>query len=127
MFLDKRANQLRQQELSSRRSLRVSNVTEIALVNAGHVTPTLRDCYFSEPGSECLRLNSKTNSFYLRNSSICPVNFAFQAFLKVRRSIKWINTFCRKNSVRFVRMLRLKDLDMSLKTLDRSLTHRFMA
>ena len=36
----------------------------------------------------------------------------------LRRSIKRINTFCRKDSVRFVRMRRLKDLDMSLKTLD---------
>jgi hypothetical protein len=43
------------------------------------------------------------------------VNFAFQAFLKVGRSIKWINTFCRKNSVKFVCMRRLKDLDMSLR------------
>ena len=51
---------------------------------------------------------------YLRNSSIIHVNFAFQAFLKVRRSIKW---FLLKNSVRFVRMRRLKDLDMSHKTL----------
>ena len=55
---------------------------------------------------------------------IFPVNFAFQAFLKVWRSIKWINTFCRKKSWRFVRMRRLKDLDRLLKTLDH--LHRFM-
>jgi hypothetical protein len=71
-----------------------------------------------------LEVKLEDNSFYLRNSFIFPVNFAFQAFLKVRRSIKWINTFRRKNSVRFVRMRRLKDLNMSLKTLDH--LHRFM-
>jgi hypothetical protein len=59
-------------------------------------------------------LRSNTNPKFFNH----PLNFAFQAFLKVRRLIKWINTFCGKNSVRFVRMRRLKDLDMSLKTLD---------
>jgi hypothetical protein len=58
-----------------------------------------------------------------------PCAFCISSFSQstVRRSIKWINTFCRKNSVSFVRMRRLKDLDMSLKTLDHLHSqHRFM-